>query len=172
VPKPKIHISPNQRSKVSQFEKDRVGVVETNVDDVTGEIIGVTLEKLIQQGAYDATATPFLGKKGRPGITVRVVCEPNSVEKYAKLLVEETGTFGVKTYESTRLIVPRKVIFVHVNIGSYSGQVNTKVSLFGKNPKFKPEMSEAKKISESEGIPLRRVIELITIAAENQLNHR
>src|SRR5579872_1613373 len=138
------------------FERDVVSVVETNVDDVTGEILGRTIERLMAEGAFDATVSSFLGKKGRIGQTVRVVCSKNSSEKFARILVEETGSLGVKTTEWIRLIVPRRVVGVPVRIGNYQGQISVKVSKIASGLRIKPELEEAKKISESENLPLRQ----------------
>ena len=74
-----------------KFERDVVAMVETNVDDVSGEILGRAVERLMQEGAFDATVSPYLGKKGRMGHTVRALCACDAVEKIAQIMVEETG---------------------------------------------------------------------------------
>jgi pyridinium-3,5-bisthiocarboxylic acid mononucleotide nickel chelatase len=152
-----------------KFEKDVVSIVETNVDDVTGEILARTIERLMKAGAYDATVSSFLGKKGRIGQTVRVVCERKSAEKFGEILVEETGTFGVKTTEWTRLIVPRKILSVSVKVGKHQNNLNVKIWKSAAGFRIKPELEEAKKISESEGIPLREVMETISAQARSQI---
>jgi len=159
----------SKRSKI-KFERDTVALVESNVDDVTGEVLARTVERLMEEGAFDATVISFLGKKGRMGQTVRVVCAKGSAEKFAEILVEETGTLGVKTTEWTRLIVPRKIVNVPVRIGNFSGSVTVKASNTGFGMRIKPELSEAKRISDSEKIPLRRVLEIISRTAESELS--
>jgi pyridinium-3,5-bisthiocarboxylic acid mononucleotide nickel chelatase len=156
-------------SAINFFERDVVSVVETNVDDVTGEILARAVERLMDEGALDATVTSFLGKKGRIGQTVRVVCEKGSAEKFGMILVEETGTLGVKTCDWTRLIVPRKVVSLPVNIGNYRGDMSLKVSKLESGLRVKPELDEAKKISDQEKIPLRQVLELISAQALEEL---
>jgi pyridinium-3,5-bisthiocarboxylic acid mononucleotide nickel chelatase len=151
------------------FERDIVTIVETNVDDVTGEILGRTIERLMHEGALDATVSSFLGKKGRVGQTVRVVCEQGEGDKFAVILVEETGTLGVKTTDWTRMIVPRKVVTISAHIGNFHGRLNVKVSRTGSGLRIKPELEEAKRISESEGIPLREVMESIYREAAAQI---
>ncbi len=169
-------MSSNQKTPIEQvtldrkvqlkFERDIVVVLESNVDDATGEILGRTLERVISEGAYDATITPYLGKKGRPGQTIRIVCSTDSSEKFAQLLVEETGTLGVKTTEFTRLIVPRRIVSIPVQIEGFNGNVTVKVAEFrGKILRIKPELSEARQISENQKVPLREVIERITSTA-------
>ncbi len=151
------------------FEKDVVTIVETNVDDVTGEILARTIERLMKEGAFDATVSEFQGKKGRIGQTVRVVCAKGSEEKFGKILVEETGTLGVKTTEWTRLIVPRRTVSISATIGKFHGNLNVKVSKIGSGLRIKPELEEAKKISDSENIPLRQVMEMISQQALAQV---
>jgi len=151
------------------FEKDVVAVVETNLDDVTGEILARTVERLLEEGAFDATVTPFLGKKGRMGQTVRVVCKRGTSAKFGQILVEETGTLGVKTTEWTRMILPRDVISVSVKVGNFRGKVSVKVARIGGSLRIKPELEDAKKIATSEKIPLREVMEIISKEAVTQI---
>ncbi|MGH2638331.1 MAG: nickel insertion protein [Rhabdochlamydiaceae bacterium] len=154
------------KEKRSSFEKDKVAVVETNIDDTTGEIIGNAVERLLDGGAYDATVSAFLGKKGRAGHTVRVTCDPRSVERFAKILVEETGTLGVKTAEFTRFIVPRRNRSIPVKIGNFTGSVDVKIAQVDGVLRIKPEFSEAKKIADSQDMPLRVVLEMVSAEAQ------
>ncbi len=153
-----------------KFERDIVAVLETNVDDVTGEVLSRTIERSMSEGAYDATSTPYLGKKGRQGNTIRVVCATDSAEKLAQVLVEETGTLGVKTTEYTRLIVPRRIVLVPVSIENFHGNVSVKVAEWkGRALRLKPELAEAKQIADSQKIPLREVLEQISGFAKQYL---
>jgi pyridinium-3,5-bisthiocarboxylic acid mononucleotide nickel chelatase len=153
-----------------KFERDIIAIIETNVDDTTGEIIARTIEKLITEGALDATAASYLGKKGREGYTIRVVCPTDAIEKFAQILVEETGTLGVKMTEFTRLIVPRRTVAIPVAIENFHGNVSVKVAEWkGRILRIKPELAEARQISESQKVPLRDVLELVSIAARQFL---
>lgn len=152
------------------FERDLISIIETNVDDVTGEILSHAIEKFLAEGAYDAIALPYLGKKGRQGFMIRIVCSQDSEEKLSRLLVEETGTLGVKVVEYTRLIVPRKTISVPLSIEGFHGEVSVKVArIGGEILRIKPEIAEATQIAESEKIPLRDVLEHINCATRDLL---
>ncbi|MDA4131389.1 MAG: DUF111 family protein [Thaumarchaeota archaeon] len=151
------------------FQEDAVAVIESNVDDVTGEVLSETIDRLIDEGAYDATVSSYLGKKGRMGQTIRAVCAPKSVPKFSQIIVEETGTLGVKVSEFKRLIVPRREMRVKVSLGKFSGTVGVKVAETGKGFRIKPETEEARKIVRQEKIPLRKVLEYVTQAAELEL---
>lgn len=152
-----------------KFDRDRVAVLETNVDDVSGEVISHAIDRLLEEGALDATATSFSGKKGRIGTTIRITCVPKSVENFAKILVKETGTLGVKTTEYERLIVPRRVVSIPFKVQGYTGKVKVKVAEMNGFMRIKPEFSEAKNISEKTGLPLREVLELMVESSRKYL---
>jgi pyridinium-3,5-bisthiocarboxylic acid mononucleotide nickel chelatase len=152
-----------------RFERDKVALLETNVDDATGEVISRAVDRLMEEGAFDVTVASFAGKKGRVGQTVRVTCSPSSVEKTAQILVEETGTLGVKTTEYERLIVPRKVHSIPFQLSGFKGRVHVKVASMNDAVRIKPEYSEAEKISKETGVTLREVLHLIVKSAEKNL---
>ncbi len=168
--RPDPEIIQSLRKGPIRFDHDVVAVLETNVDDITGETVARTIERLYNEGAFDTTAIPYLGKKGRQGNTIRVVCSTESVEKLAQVLVEETGTLGVKTTEYSRLIVPRRTISVPVSIENFRGNVSMKVAESkGRIIRIKPELEEAKQISDSQKIPLRVVLEQLVESAKQYL---
>jgi uncharacterized protein (DUF111 family) len=156
----------NVREHQLRFEKDRIALLETNVDDVTGEILGHTLDTLLTQGALDASAVPFVGKKGRLGFTVRVTCEVDSAEVIARILVRETGTFGVKSTVVDRLKVPRRQITENIVMGGKSYRVRLKIA--AGSISSKPEFEDAKKIARKTGMPLRKVLEIINQQTEKR----
>lgn len=145
-------------------------MIETNVDDVTGEVLSMTVERLLSQGAEDAYATSYIGKKDRPGYNLKVLCKKGEVRKFAEIIIEETGTLGVKTIEYTRLAIPRKIVLVPCSIKNFSGKVRVKVSINGGRVlRIKPEFEDAKKLAKSQGLPLRVVLEEISSAAKGYL---
>lgn len=73
-----------------------VDVLETNLDDVTGEVLATCIEKLMASGARDVCAIPCTMKKGRPGFLIRVVCLPKDTPRLSRELASETGTLGVR----------------------------------------------------------------------------
>lgn len=162
-------ISVGSTSTNLSFKKNKITLIETNVDDVTGEIIGHTLDHLIQEGALDATATPFVGKKGRPGFTVRVTCLPNSSQKFAALLVRETGTFGVKVVSLDQLVVRRKSYSISIIIKNITYKADVKIAKVGGEVRIKPEFDDAKSIALKTNTSLRTVLGLITEKASEQL---
>ncbi len=71
-------------------------LLESNIDDATGEVIAHTIAALLATGAHDAWATPIVMKKGRPAHTVHALCDPLLTEAVAAVLVRETGTLGLR----------------------------------------------------------------------------
>ncbi len=89
-------------------------VLETNLDDITGEQLGHALERLLEAGALDAWVTPIVMKKGRPAHTVHVLCEPAAETALRAVLLADTGTLGVRTVAVERWAAERRPAVVEV----------------------------------------------------------
>src|SRR4029077_13648736 len=96
---------------------DEMVILETNVDDVTGEILGRAAERLMAQGARDVTITPVYMKKNRPGHVVTVIAKKDDSEDLAQVLIMETGTLGVRELPILRHITPRSTRTIQLRIG-------------------------------------------------------
>jgi len=93
------------------LSRDAVTVLETNVDDVTPEVLGGLQETLLDAGARDVTVVPTTMKKSRPGHLVKVVVRPGDAERVARKLAEETGTLGIREHGAGhRWIADREVV--------------------------------------------------------------
>jgi uncharacterized protein (TIGR00299 family) protein len=131
----------------SNFEMDSVKILETNVDDISGEILGNLIEKIMDKGARDVSIYPGITKKGRPTNLVSVICTDDIVDEIMDLLVIETGTLGIRISDSNRFVVPRTHHDVSVILNGKSFQVHYKKSLFKGKIDFKIEFDDLKKIS-------------------------
>jgi hypothetical protein len=142
------------------LQPDRVEILETNVDDVTPEVIAYTISRLMAAGARDASAIPSVMKKGRSGHLVRVISEPALTGPLATILAEELGTLGIRVIPSVhRLILERRVIRVPVAIGGETREVEVKVgTIGGKVSSVKPEFEQARAWAEETGVPVREVL--------------
>ena len=134
-------------SKKNNFDSDSVIILETNVDDVSGEILGNLIEKIMQDGAKDASIYHGITKKGRPTNLVSIICDNNTYEKIADTLITETGTLGIRVAISNRLIVPRTIREAKLNFNGKIFTVKYKVSVFKGKSNFKIEFDDLKKIS-------------------------
>ena len=156
---------------------DEIFVLETNLDDVTGEIVGHTIDKLLKRGARDVSIIPMFTKKNRPGLIFKVIADKTNIDELSMLLMEETGTLGVRIYPCERRILDRETIPVDVSLNDVRETVNVKVArdLKGRIIQIKPEYDDVKKIAERSNKPLRRIMELVKMRAkkfiEEQENH-
>ena len=129
--------------------KDRVKILETNIDDISGEILGHLIEKIMDQGAKDVSIYPGITKKGRPTNLVCVICDESIVNIIIDILVLETGTLGIRISDSNRIIVPRTNHSFSLTFDDKSFEVNYKKSLYKGKTHFKIEFDDLKNISNS-----------------------
>ena len=132
--------------------------LEANVDDVTGEQLAHTVQQLLDAGAHDAWLTPVVMKKGRPGTTVHVLCDPVDAPSLRSLLRSETGTLGVRGGEIERWPVARHTDTVEVR----GCLVRVKVSA----DRGKAEYEDVARVARQLGLPLREVAHLAEQAWE------
>ena len=156
------------------FLEDEVAVLETNLDDATGEIIGYTIEKLLQAGAKDVSAIPMFTKKNRPGQILKIVADKKDARKLSRILIEETGTLGVRICLCQRLILERETLRIDIQLDSGTEQVKVKIAKdsSGAIVRIKPEYDDLKKIAEKTNKPLRQIAELAIIKARETLQER
>jgi uncharacterized protein (TIGR00299 family) protein len=135
---------------------DQVWVVETNLDDVSGEIIGYCTTKLWEKGALDVYTTAIQMKKNRPGTTLTVLCQAADLERIEKTLFRETGTLGVRRWPASRHKLERKEHAVDTPWGCVAGKLGW---IAGQEPSFSPEFEACRTVAETHGVPLKDVYE-------------
>jgi len=145
----------------TKLQLDTVKILETNVDDVSGEVLGNMIEKIMAQGAKDVTISSAITKKGRPTNLVSVICDSDTMNSIMDLLVTETGTLGVRVRTSERYIVPRTVKTVSVNIQGQSFDVRYKTRDLNNGSHFKIESDDIKEISSALSISFKDTEELL-----------
>lgn len=126
-----------------------VVLVETNVDDITGEGIAHAIAQLLDAGANDAWVTPILMKKGRPAYTVHALADAALVAQIAAVMRAETGTLGIRAVEWQRWPASRSIDTVEVG----GVPVRVKVS----PGRVKAEHEDAARVARLTGLPLREV---------------
>ena len=162
------------RGSENNFQIDSVKILETNVDDVSGEILGNLIEKIMEKGARDVSIYHGITKKGRPTNLVSVICTDENLDEIVDTLVLETGTLGVRISDSNRFTVPRSNHNVSISLNGNTFDVNYKQSSFKGKVDFKIEFDDLKKISniidksikETE-VLLRKEIEKLEINNDN-----
>jgi uncharacterized protein (TIGR00299 family) protein len=140
-------------------------LLESNLDDMTGELAGHVIGQLLQAGALDVWATPIQMKKGRPAVTLSVLAPAARAEELASHLFRETPTLGVRRSELTRFERPRRIIQVDTRFGS----VPVKVAEGPYPPHYKPEFDRCAALAEAHGVPVREVLAEALAAARAKL---
>lgn len=126
-------------------------MLETNVDDVTGELLGYLVERLLAVGAADAWCTPIVMKKGRPAHTVHVLADPSRVPDCERVLLSETGSLGVRRSAVERVALARETRTV--NVAGHPIRVK-------RGPwSAKPEHDDVAAVATALDLPLREVAE-------------
>ncbi len=133
-------------------------MLETNIDDMKGEIYSYLTEKLLGVGVLDVYMTPIMMKKTRPANMLSVICKDKDREKIEEIIFKETTTFGIRSYEVDRSILERKM---EVKKTMY-GDILVKGGYYkGEKIKTSLEYEEGKKIAIKNKIPLKDVYEAI-----------
>ncbi|MCI0586913.1 MAG: nickel pincer cofactor biosynthesis protein LarC [Planctomycetes bacterium] len=128
-----------------------VEVLETNLDDVPGQVVGHALERLLQAGALDAFAAPVLMKKSRPGVVLTAIVPTSKRRDVEAVFFDETGTLGVRRREARRTILPRRA----VELETAYGRVRFKeVQDLRGERRLRVEFEEARRVAGEKGIPL------------------
>jgi uncharacterized protein (TIGR00299 family) protein len=125
---------------------DSVLVLETNLDDVSGEVIGYTIERLFEAGALDVWTTAIQMKKNRPGVLLSVLARDDAAGELERIIFRETGTLGVRRCRYSRTIQPR----AETNVQTPWGPVRVKAG--------KPEFEDCARIARENRTSIREVM--------------
>ena len=144
-------------------DMDIVQVLETNLDDLPGEMLGHTLQRVIEAGAKDAWISPAQFKKNRPGHVLHAICDPAVADKLAAIIMEETGTLGVRYQLWNRLTLQREIKTVKVIMKGREFSVRVKLAKdrSGKIVNVKPEFDDVQAIAKEISMPAREVSEIV-----------
>jgi len=117
--------------------RDEVCVLETNLDDVTGKVLGYTMDRLLGESVRDVSVIPMFTKKNRPGYIVKVIVDKDDVERISRILMEETGTLSVRVIPCSRHILAREIISVEIDTELGKETVRLKVAKDSREKFFK-----------------------------------
>ncbi len=136
---------------------DEVSILETNIDNMSPEILGYTMEKLFDSGALDVYYTPIYMKKSRPSVVLTVLAKCGDEKKFSDIIFKETSTLGVRISHSLRYCMNRELVKVDTQYGA----VRVKVASSEDIMKFAPEYEDCKNIAMKTGMPINKVYELV-----------
>ncbi|MBY9001933.1 MAG: nickel pincer cofactor biosynthesis protein LarC, partial [Candidatus Heimdallarchaeota archaeon] len=153
--------------------KHYLSMLETHLDDVTGEILGGIVNELMNQGALDVSYYPLIMKKNRPAWCLRVICDEDKSSLLAKNIMKELGTLGVREgrfgrYELERRVITKKII---IKGKSFTCRFKERM-LDGEIVGVKPEFEDIASIATETKIPINELeIKLVNLYYEGSGNY-
>ncbi len=136
--------------------KERVTVVETNIDDMNPQMYDYVMERLLAIEVLEIFITPILMKKNRPGHLLTVICSSEKLPGVTRFLLTETTTLGLRWHEEERAKAEREII----SLKTKHGKIRFKLARWeGKVINLSPEYEDCKKLAAEKGVPLKEVFE-------------
>jgi hypothetical protein len=136
--------------------EETITLMEANIDDMTPQVFGYVMERVLQEGALDVFATAVQMKKNRPGMMLTVLCYPEDAQRLTQLIFAETTTIGVRTRQEQRTRLARR----HLSVKTKWGEVRMKLAnLNGSISNYAPEYEDCRRIAEEQHVPLKTVIQ-------------
>ncbi|KKH97951.1 hypothetical protein EO95_01905 [Methanosarcina sp. 1.H.T.1A.1] len=141
--------------------QDIIEVLETNADDVSGEVLGNLFEELLSMGARDVAIMPATMKKGRPAHIIKVISKPEDSAKLARKIIIETGSLGVRVMPARhRLMAARNIERIKIELEGQEFETAVKIARDSEGVllNISAEFEDCKKIAKASGIPVREVM--------------
>ena len=142
--------------------RPEVMLLETNIDDSTGEVLGYVHELLMELGVLDAWFTPIQMKKNRPAVMLSVLVGRELVDSAAELILKETSTLGIRRRPVRRYEAEREVVEVDTPLGTVPVKLKR---LDGEVVQVSPEYEACREIARETGLPLAEVMRVVSDAA-------
>lgn len=155
-----LRILVGEMDEAEENNEDDIGqpvwVLETNLDDISGEAIGYCVARLWEADVLDVYTTAIQMKKNRPGVKVSVLCEESRIEAVESILFRETTTLGVRRWPVDRNVLRRRQHEVQTKWGPIDGKLGF---LDDGTVRFAPEFESCRRVAEQQGVPLQTVFE-------------
>jgi uncharacterized protein (TIGR00299 family) protein len=141
-------------------------LIETNIDDMSGELLGYVQERLFAAGAADVWFTPIFMKKNRPATMLSLLCAPDREHDLVRILLEETSTLGVRLREVRRHEAQRETFEFESSLGKAMVKVKR---LPGRKPSVAPEYEACRRLALARNLPLAEVYRVVEADAHARL---
>ena len=148
--------------ETSQEEDRTMWVLETNLDDCTGEMLGLAMEMLLDAGAADVWYTPIHMKKNRPAYMMSVLCRESSIEAMEEIILTQTTTIGIRRYPTERTVLERSEIQVETSYGP----ADVKMCAYKGRKFFYPEYESIRRICMEQGADFQTAYHQVRRKAE------
>ena len=136
---------------------DKIILLQTNIDDCSGEVLGYTLEKLMDAGAKDAWFSPIYMKKSRPAYALSVMCKAEQEEELIKIIFKHTSAVGLRRSELDRVIMDREPVTVETEFGT----VKANKFSYEDIEKTSLEYADAKRLADEKDISINEIYKTI-----------
>jgi uncharacterized protein (TIGR00299 family) protein len=146
----------------NDWETDTISVLETNLDDISSEVLGDFVERALNAGALDVVHTAIQMKKNRPGVQLSVLCAEGDADKFSEMILRETSAFGVRRTLTERRKLQRET----KTVTTPHGEVTVKLGLLnGEVVQVAPEYESCRAIAAQADVPLKAVYDAAVAAA-------
>ena len=136
--------------------QELITVLEANIDDLNPQVFGYVMDRLLEEGAWDAFGMPVQMKKNRPGMLLTVLCKPDDAARLTALIFQETTTLGVRQREDKRQILARK----WVTVTTRWGDVRMKIATMNDTiTNYAPEYEDCRRLAQEKHVPLKSVMQ-------------
>ena len=143
-------------TSVSTSQKERVVVIETNIDDMNPQFYDYVIEKLLAMEVLEVFITPVLMKKNRPGHLLTVICPSEKLPSVTGFLLRETTTLGLRWHEEERAKTDREILPLQTK----HGRIRFKLARWeGKVVNLSPEYEDCKRLALEKRVPLKEIFE-------------
>ena len=137
--------------------RDQVTLMETNIDNTTGEELGYAMEQLMKAGALDTYFTPIQMKKNRPAVMLSVLCKTKDAEALSEIILKETSTIGIRLQEMERITLKREIKTVQTQLG----EVRVKSVVVRGLERVQPEYEDCARLAEENNLSLNEIYEIV-----------
>lgn len=138
------------------INEDNFIVMETNIDDCSPEILGYTMDLLLEAGALDVFYTPVFMKKNRPACLLTVTCQEADLHKLAAIIFRETTTIGIRYRRESRIVLKREAVKINTDYG----ELLAKKVYAGEETYIYPEYESFAKAAKETGTALKDLYKL------------
>jgi uncharacterized protein (DUF111 family) len=140
----------------SSSQRERVTIVETNIDDMNPQFYDYVIEKLLAMEVLEVFVTPILMKKNRPGHLLTIICPSEKLPLVTKFLLRETTTLGLRWHEEERAKTDREILSKETKYG----KIRFKLAKWeGRVVNLSPEYEDCKRLALRKRVPLKEVFE-------------
>src|SRR6185436_4430951 len=140
---------------------EKLWMIETNLDDVSSQILGYVMDRAFELGARDCYFTSVQMKKNRPGVLLSILAEADRKIELMELIFTETTTLGIRTYEVTRRALDREMVKVQTPYGPIDVKV---AKLNGRVVNEMPEFEQCREAAQKAGVALKEVEDATRLA--------